>query len=127
MAVSKDDCHLYAGRLDPQGYGVLSSWESTTQKSINYRVIRLVLDVPKGMVADHLCNNPPCINPEHLEVVTVAENVRRGRSSNLTHQIVEELRELYKSGVKQHELVKMFNIRQDQVSRIINNKRWSMQ
>lgn len=36
--------------------------------------------IPEGMFLDHLCRNRSCINPEHLEVVTLAENVRRGEA-----------------------------------------------
>jgi len=36
--------------------------------------------IPGGMTLDHLCRNPICINPAHLEVVTMAENTRRGQS-----------------------------------------------
>ena len=36
--------------------------------------------IPKGLTIDHLCRNTICINPEHLEVVTLAENIRRGFS-----------------------------------------------
>lgn len=32
----------------------------------------------KGMCFDHLCKNRACINPEHLELVTIEENTRRG-------------------------------------------------
>jgi hypothetical protein len=34
--------------------------------------------VPDGLELDHLCVNPPCCNPGHLEPVTHAENIRRG-------------------------------------------------
>jgi hypothetical protein len=34
--------------------------------------------IPKGLVLDHLCRNPACINPRHLEPVTQYENVMRG-------------------------------------------------
>ena len=36
--------------------------------------------VPDGLQIDHLCRNPPCVNPAHLEAVTQGENVRRGSS-----------------------------------------------
>lgn len=34
--------------------------------------------IPEGLVIDHLCRNPSCVNPDHLEVVTQRENVLRG-------------------------------------------------
>ena len=34
----------------------------------------------EGDVIDHLCRNPPCVNPQHLDVVTNRENVLRGMS-----------------------------------------------
>lgn len=33
--------------------------------------------IPAGLVIDHLCRNPSCVNPEHLEVVLQRENMRR--------------------------------------------------
>lgn len=38
----------------------------------------LVGPIPEGLTLDHLCRTPACVNPEHLEPVTHAENVRRG-------------------------------------------------
>jgi len=39
-------------------------------------------EIPEGMVSDHLCRNPSCINPDHLEVVTLKENIRRGNQGS---------------------------------------------
>ncbi|WP_369010576.1 HNH endonuclease signature motif containing protein, partial [Bacillus cereus] len=33
--------------------------------------------IPEGMELDHLCRNPPCVNPDHLDPVTHEENMRR--------------------------------------------------
>lgn len=33
--------------------------------------------IPEGLTLDHLCNVPLCVNPDHLEPVTLSENIRR--------------------------------------------------
>ncbi|HEV2123202.1 MAG TPA: HNH endonuclease signature motif containing protein [Chloroflexota bacterium] len=38
----------------------------------------LVGPIPTGTELDHLCRNPACVRPDHLEPVTHAENIRRG-------------------------------------------------
>lgn len=38
--------------------------------------------VPRHLVVDHLCFNPPCVNPAHLDVVTQRTNLRRRRMVN---------------------------------------------
>lgn len=37
-------------------------------------------EIPEGLVLDHLCRNPRCVNPGHLEAVTQRENIIRGES-----------------------------------------------
>ena len=39
--------------------------------------------IPDDLTLDHLCRNPGCVNPDHLEPVTSAENTRRGRGAKL--------------------------------------------
>lgn len=40
--------------------------------------------IPDGLVIDHICHNPPCVNPEHLRAVTHKQNMenRAGASRN---------------------------------------------
>ena len=71
-------CWLYCGSPDAGGYGKISDGKGHCMKASRaaYQVVRG--PIPDGLVIDHLCRNPPCVNPAHLEPVTQAENVRRG-------------------------------------------------
>lgn len=40
--------------------------------------------IPQGLVLDHLCRNRSCVRPDHLELVTVQENVVRGWKAGRT-------------------------------------------
>lgn len=42
----------------------------------------LIGPFPDGLVADHLCRNRNCVNPAHVEPVTIGENTRRGEGAN---------------------------------------------
>lgn len=43
----------------------------------------LVGPIPKGLVIDHLCRVRNCVNPAHMEPVTMAENTYRGLSGGM--------------------------------------------
>lgn len=47
---------------------------------------RLVGPVPDGLTLDHLCENFKCVNPAHLEPVTLEENQRRAGLIRLTDE-----------------------------------------
>ena len=38
--------------------------------------------IPEGLVIDHMCNTPPCVNPSHLQAITQRENVLRAETSH---------------------------------------------
>lgn len=89
-----------------------------------------------GGVVRHSCDNPRCINPDHLSLGTQSDNiqdaVRRGRhnpargersgSAKLTAADVRFIRE---STLKQQELANMFGVRQGTISRIKGGSRWA--
>lgn len=75
-AVRDGDCLRWTGLIRANGYGKIS-----VQGRLVY-VHRLAYEVakgpiPDGLEIDHLCRVRDCINPDHLEAVTHAENVRR--------------------------------------------------
>lgn len=66
------------------------------RKVVAHRAVyeEVVGPVPVGCVLDHLCEQPACVNPEHVEPVTRTENCRRGRATKLT---LEQAREIKRS------------------------------
>ena len=71
-------CWPWLGYVNRAGYGVTSTVRGGRRGA--YRVVWEILvgEIPAGLDVDHLCRNPICVNPGHLEPVTHAENVRRG-------------------------------------------------
>ncbi len=50
--------------------------------SHRYAYEQLIGPIPAGLELDHLCRDPACVNPYHLEPVTHAENMRRSVHAN---------------------------------------------
>ncbi|WP_414714401.1 HNH endonuclease signature motif containing protein [Sphingobium sp.] len=65
-------CWIWNGERDDKGYGRASRGKVHTAI---YK--REVGPIPDGLELDHLCRNPPCCNPAHLEPVTRRVNVER--------------------------------------------------
>ena len=74
---ASDGCWVWLGFKDRFGYGIM--WANGGPK----RVHRLAYElwrkkIRKRMTIDHLCRNRACFNPNHLEEVSISENVMRG-------------------------------------------------
>jgi hypothetical protein len=69
-------CWIWQRHMDKWGYGYLSR-EGRRQAAHRWLYEQLVGPVPDGLVLDHLCERPSCVNPAHLEPVTRKENLRR--------------------------------------------------
>ena len=63
----------------PGGDKLLGIWTGT-KTELAHRVTWIVVHgpIPDGLVIDHLCRRRNCMNTEHMELVTRAENTRRG-------------------------------------------------
>lgn len=73
-------CWPWTGGLDRRGYCNFRIAHDVSRKGHRIAYEALVGPIPSGLELDHLCRNPSCVNPAHLEPVTHRENVIRGRS-----------------------------------------------
>ena len=72
-------CWLWTSSLDRHGYGQINI-KGTSKRAHRIVYERLVGPIPAGLVLDHTCRVRSCVNPDHLEPITVSENLRRGIS-----------------------------------------------
>jgi len=79
--------------------------------------------LPSWHELDHLCRNPRCINPAHLDPVPHAVNVQRGRLARVSAEDVAEVRRLA-GPVSQSEIAHRFGITQGTVSKIVRRATW---
>ena len=102
-------------------------------------------DIPDGLLVCHRCDNPPCVNPEHLFVGTKSENaldmIQKGRHwivadpgrratggrahrAKLSASDVQQIFVLRTQGAAQRAIARIVGASQGQISRILAGKCW---
>jgi len=82
-------CWLWTGDVNAYGYGQMYAGkvEKRSRRLLAHRCAWELLrgPIPHGLELDHLCRNHACVNPDHLEPVTHAENMARSARARQTH------------------------------------------
>lgn len=123
--------------LSPDGYG------RCYFNGVNVRAHRLSYELhngpfPRHLVVCHKCDNPRCVNPNHLFLGTVQDNMadkkNKGRSkginkgskngmSKVSDFDIEEIRYLLEVGLSQKDIGSLYGLTQSHISRIKNGER----
>lgn len=143
-------CLLWSGAFgSSHGYGRVR-FNNRHQQAHRVAYELAVGAIPPGKVVMHLCDNPGCVNPRHLQLGTQAENIadkvrkdrqarglRHGRYTKphrnpkgeshgqckLNEDCIHAIRAVYAAkGAGQEQLARWFNVGQSQISRIINHQ-----
>ena len=71
------ECWLWQKSKNDQGYGHIYL-EGRLQSAHRVSYVVFVGPLKKNLTIDHKCRVPSCINPDHLEAVSMRENILRG-------------------------------------------------
>lgn len=132
-----DECWNWTANKDRRGYGLFNN--SITTKAHRLSWIISNGDIPDGMVICHKCDNPSCVNPNHLFIGTIKDNnldkEAKGRARGtpgernfgaiLNEKQVNAIRFLYDSGkFSTYDLSDIFQVSRNAISRIVNRITW---
>ena len=71
------DCWIWGAYVNNTGYGIVKV-DGRCEKAHRIAYQISVGPIPDGLTIDHLCRNKTCVNPAHMEPVTIRVNVLRG-------------------------------------------------
>lgn len=129
-------CVEWIGGKDKDGYGKISiNGKPDRAHRVSYAAHHGA--IPAGLFVLHHCDNPPCVNPQHLyagdQLQNESDKRNRGRGpagsrnvkAKLTEDQVQHIRELLNANNQSGaQIARMFNIDKTTVSRIKLNKSW---
>ena len=111
---------------DRDGYSRLMINQKTTGVH-RFVYARTHGSISNDVVVRHKCDNPTCINPDHMEIGIQSDNVRDSLKRNrhslqklTTNQVIE----IKKSDAGSKELSERYGVNQDQINRIKRGDRW---
>lgn len=141
--VDKTDlCWIWTGKsVNKKGYGSIGLGGKGGKHKLAHRLSYEIHKgpIPDGMVVMHKCDNPRCVNPEHLDAGTQSKNIKdafsRGRKVNLPSGLKGESHGASKlsnesvfairaSNEKYADLAAMYGVSRTAIERIRYRKTW---
>lgn len=128
-------CMPWLGGIGRRGYGRFwhgsgcSIAKTKTASRLAWTIFKGEV-IPSSLLACHHCDNPPCVNVEHIFIGTDADNVNdkvsKGRQPTiLTPALVHEIRKLRRQGMGPDAISKTIGVTADSAYNVFSGRRWS--
>lgn len=85
IPVTESGCWLWTGATGKVGYGIFNKGRKDFVAAHRYSYELHKGSIGEGLTIDHLCRVRCCVNPDHLEAVSLRENIIRGESPSAHH------------------------------------------
>lgn len=142
VSTQTSDCWIWEGFKDHEGYGRLQTdWAKELKTPFAHRISYHLFREPflpssRDKVIMHLCDNPSCVNPDHLQTATQTENIKdrdvKGRQkskrgeengySKFTMQQVQDIRTLRIQGKQIKQIVEQYKCERHTIADILTGK-----
>lgn len=131
----KTGCLLWTGGMDYDGYGA-TGFGSKQIKAHRASYLVEKGSINKGLSVCHTCDNPSCINPDHLWLGTTKQNQEdcaikyrrsgtRSGSATFTDKEVRNIRKMFKSGISVKDIAISMGRSKSTISKICHRKTWN--
>jgi hypothetical protein len=134
-----DDCWLWTGGKTKSGYGMvyIGTGASNNRNQGAHRFAWYITfgSIPDDLFLCHRCDQPACVNPDHLFLGTHTENMRdmyskrrgptgdRNKSTKLNWAIVDEIRSAYPH-LSQWTLARRYGVGRSTIRHILDGTTW---
>ena len=132
--VTDNGCWEWRGSRSTKGYGhVHNDGKMGIVPRIAYEV--WIGPIPKGLHVLHRCNNPPCMNPDHLRAGTAQDNADdcalagHSRGEHTHHKLdadkVRQIRTMREAGATYPQIASKFAVTRQAIGDIARGKTWT--
>lgn len=135
----RDECWIWTGLTrNPHGHGDRAYFGIRAAARVVYEVFVSGCPIPSRQVLIcHDCDNPMCVNPNHLFADNAAGNLadasdkgrmKRGAengASKLAEDDIRVIRSMAESGIPKHSIAVLYGVSQPNIASIVNRKTWA--